>query len=69
MRESEVEDLMAEVARLGDVDPKQMERTLTEFRDMASAHMYFAKGRSELRARDARRDSWVATKHVRLSSV
>jgi flagellar motor switch protein FliG len=44
MRESEVEDLMAEVARLGDVDPKAMERTLTEFRDMASAHMYFAKG-------------------------
>jgi flagellar motor switch protein FliG len=44
MRESEVEDLMAEVARLGDVDPKQMERTLTEFRDMAAAHMYFAKG-------------------------
>jgi flagellar motor switch protein FliG len=44
MRESEVEDLMAEVARLGDVDPKMMEKTLTEFRDMASAHMYFAKG-------------------------
>lgn len=44
MRESEIEDLMAEVARLGDVDPKQMEKTLTEFRDMASAHMYFAKG-------------------------
>jgi flagellar motor switch protein FliG len=44
MRESEIEDLMAEVARLGDVDPKMMERTLTEFRDMASAHMYFAKG-------------------------
>jgi flagellar motor switch protein FliG len=44
MRESEVEDLMAEVARLGEVDPKIMEKTLTEFRDMASAHMYFAKG-------------------------
>lgn len=44
MRESEVEDLMAEVARLQEVDPKQMERTLQEFRDMASAHMYFAKG-------------------------
>jgi flagellar motor switch protein FliG len=44
MRESEVEDLMAEVARLSEVDPKQMERTLAEFRDMASAHMYFAKG-------------------------
>lgn len=44
MRESEVEDLMAEVARLGEVDPKAMEKTLTEFRDMASAHMYFAKG-------------------------
>ncbi len=44
MRESEIEDLMAEVARLGDVDPKQMSKTLTEFRDMASAQMYFAKG-------------------------
>lgn len=44
MRENEVEDLMAEVARLGEVDPKAMERTLTEFRDLASAHMYFAKG-------------------------
>jgi len=44
MRESEVEDLMAEVARLGEIDPKQMEKTLSEFRDMASAHMYFAKG-------------------------
>lgn len=44
MRETEIEDLMAEVARLGDVDPKAMEKTLTEFRDMASAHMYFAKG-------------------------
>lgn len=44
MRESEIEDLMAEVARLGEVDPKQMEMTLTEFRDMAAAQMYFAKG-------------------------
>lgn len=44
MRESEVEDLMAEVARLGEVDPKSMEKTLTEFRDMASAQVYFAKG-------------------------
>lgn len=44
MRESEVEDLMSEVARLGDVDPKAMEKTLTEFRDMASAQVYFAKG-------------------------
>ncbi len=44
MRESEIEDLMAEVARLGDVDPKAMEKTLVEFRDMASAQMYFAKG-------------------------
>lgn len=44
MREGEVEDLMAEVARLGEVDPKQMEKTLTEFRDLASAQMYFAKG-------------------------
>lgn len=44
MREQEVEDLMAEVARLGDIDPKNMERTLTEFRDMASAQSYFAKG-------------------------
>jgi len=44
MRDSEVEDLMAEVARLGDVDPKHMEKTLTEFRDMASAQMYVAKG-------------------------
>lgn len=44
MRDTEIEDLMSEVARLGDVDPKAMERTLTEFRDMASAQMYFAKG-------------------------
>jgi flagellar motor switch protein FliG len=44
MRENEVEELMAEVARLGDVDPKNMERTLTEFRDMAAANTYFAKG-------------------------
>lgn len=44
MRESEIEDLMAEVARLGDIDPKTMERTLTEFRDMAAAQTYFAKG-------------------------
>ena len=44
MRESEIEDLMAEVARLGDIDPKSMEKTLTEFRDMASAQSYFSKG-------------------------
>ncbi len=44
MRESEIEDLMAEVARLGDVDPKQMEKTLVELRDLASARTYFAKG-------------------------
>ncbi len=44
MRESEVEDLMSEVARLGDVDPKAMEKTLGEFRDMAAAQTYFAKG-------------------------
>ncbi len=44
MREGEVEDLMSEVARLGDIDPKAMEKTLGEFRDMASAQVYFAKG-------------------------
>jgi flagellar motor switch protein FliG len=44
MRESEVEELMSEVARLGDVDPKSMSKTLSEFRDMASAQVYFARG-------------------------
>jgi flagellar motor switch protein FliG len=44
MRESEVEELMSEVARLGDIDPKSMEKTLVEFRDLASAQSYFSKG-------------------------
>src|SRR5687768_11149239 len=44
MREVEVEEIMTEVAMLGDVQPEAMESVLLEFREMAQARSYFAQG-------------------------
>jgi flagellar motor switch protein FliG len=44
LRETEVEELMAEVARLGDVPSVAVENVLNEFETLAAAHQYQAQG-------------------------
>ncbi|MGI5169948.1 flagellar motor switch protein FliG [Spirillospora sp. CA-253888] len=44
LREAEVEELSAEIVRLGAVQPEIAGEVLTEFRDMATAHRYVGQG-------------------------
>ncbi|WP_157431233.1 flagellar motor switch protein FliG [Actinomadura hibisca] len=44
LREAEVEELSAEIVRLGAVQPETAGEVLTEFRDMATAHRYVGQG-------------------------
>ncbi|WP_030177123.1 flagellar motor switch protein FliG [Spirillospora albida] len=44
LREPEVEELTAEIVRLGSIDPTIATDVLTEFRDMATAYRYAGQG-------------------------
>src|SRR6185369_636305 len=44
MKESEVEEITAEIVRLGSVDADVADAVLTEFHDMATAHRYVGQG-------------------------
>jgi flagellar motor switch protein FliG len=47
LRESEVEELTAEIVRLGAVNTDTADRVVREFHDMATAHRYVAQGGME----------------------
>src|SRR5690606_17918670 len=51
LRETEVEELTAEIARLGTVDREQADEVLAEFHDMATTYRYAGQGGLEY-ARD-----------------
>lgn len=44
MKDAEVEDVMAEIARLDEVDGETVDQVLEEFRDLATARGYVAQG-------------------------
>ena len=44
MRESEVEEVLAEIARLHEVNAEQVDAVLEEFHELASARRYYGKG-------------------------
>jgi flagellar motor switch protein FliG len=44
MRESEVEEILAEIARLNGVDTEIVDSVMTEFQELAAARRYYGKG-------------------------
>ena len=44
LSQSEIEQLSAEIARLDGIDPDEAEYVLTEFKELATAGRYFARG-------------------------
>lgn len=44
LKEQELEEVMAELARLGDVPAETIDTVLREFRDLAQARAYYARG-------------------------
>lgn len=44
LREGEVEEIMTEVARMHNVDSRHVEHVIDEFRELAQAHSYVARG-------------------------
>src|SRR5271156_2288042 len=44
LKEGELEEVMAEVTRLGEVPAETIDTVLREFRDLAQARSYYARG-------------------------
>ena len=57
LKESEVEEITAEIVRLGAVEAEVADEVLAEFHDMATAHKYVGQGGLELARTCSRRRS------------